>query len=69
MHRKGLRPLADGSGHSADRSTAPITAARWGGSELRNDRWYPLGPLTQLRFFATGAVEIQLSDERVSLRR
>lgn len=32
-------------------------------------RWYPLGPLTQLRFFATGAVEIQLSDERVSLRR
>ena len=31
-------------------------------------RWYPLGPLTQLRFFATGAVEIQLSDERVRLR-
>jgi hypothetical protein len=28
-------------------------------------RWYPLGPLTQRRFFATGAVEIQLSDERV----
>jgi hypothetical protein len=32
-------------------------------------RWYPLGALTQLRFFATGAVEIQLSDERVSLRK
>jgi len=32
-------------------------------------RWCPLGPLTQLRFFATGTVEIQLSDERVSLRR
>ena len=34
MHRKGLRPLADGSGHNADRSTAPIAAAQWGGSEL-----------------------------------
>ena len=35
MRRKGLRPLADGSGHNADGSTAPITAAQRGGSELR----------------------------------
>ncbi|KLL12499.1 MULTISPECIES: ester cyclase [Protofrankia] len=31
--------------------------------------WNPLGPLTQLRFFATGTLEIGLGDGTVSLQR
>jgi hypothetical protein len=45
MHRKGIGLLAARSGHNADRSTAPITAARWSEALHWNGQQWSYAPI------------------------
>jgi hypothetical protein len=57
------------SGRSIEATGIGVFVVKDGRITEATYRWDPLGPLTQLRLFAAGTLEIQLSDEKVSLRR